>query len=358
MFNMKVAALNVKINRCKTLEIKALVLIWFLLCVSLVLTRVELASVFFSFMGSFASALTLRMVTHSKNHILIRNSIGILVCVLATLLNSDARLPLGRPIHVLGGAKVESQQPEFQSLALITGYLVFDLWYTVHYHCGLKLLSLNNIWENALTLSIFVTILAKIRPVYVLVQFQTPALIWISYKICSLLWEMKRSIGNPTNVVPIPSTKTVDQSCERDTNRKACSASSETTLSESTNSFWMIHGVKFDLSDFVHRHPGGVEAIELGRGRDCTALFESYHPFTDKHWEILEKYKASEVDVKKLKADSTDPFYEAIKRRVITALEANGVNPRTERCASLGRSIYYIFICTCLAISAYYHTKV
>lgn len=354
---MKVAAWNVKINRCKTLQIKALVLIWFLLCVSLVLTRVELASVFFSFMGSFAGALTLRMVTHLENHILIRNSIGLVVCVLATILNSEARL-LGRPIHVLGGTKVESQQPEFQSLALITGYLVFDLWYTVHYHCSLKLLSLNNIWENALTLSIFVTILAKIRPVYVLVQFQTPALIWISYKICSLLWEIKRSIGNSTNIVPIPSTKTVDQSCERDSNRTAYSAAPETIRSDSTNNFWMIHGVKFDLSDFVHRHPGGIEAIELGRGRDCTALFESYHPFTHKHWEILEKYKASEVDVKKLKAASTDPFYEALKRRVIAALEANGVNPQTERCASLGRSIYYMFIFACLAISAYYHIKV
>jgi hypothetical protein len=120
----------------------------------------------------------------------------------------------------------------------------------------------------------------------------------------------------------------------------------------------MIHGVNFDLSDFVHRHPGGIEAIELGRGRDCTALFESYHPFTDKHWEILEKYKTSDVDIKKLKAASVDEFYEALKRGAIAALEANGVNPRTERCASLGRSIYYMFIFVGLVISAYYHTKV
>ena len=44
--------------------------------------------------------------------------------------------------------------------------------------------------------------------------------------------------------------------------------------------YWLIHGHEYDLNDFVRRHPGGKEAILLGRGRDCTALFESYHSFT------------------------------------------------------------------------------
>lgn len=30
------------------------------------------------------------------------------------------------------------------------------------------------------------------------------------------------------------------------------------------------------------RHPGGVDAIRLGQGRNCTELFESYHSLTDK----------------------------------------------------------------------------
>jgi hypothetical protein len=46
---------------------------------------------------------------------------------------------------------------------------------------------------------------------------------------------------------------------------------------------WLIHGQHYDLSDFVDRHPGGKESILLGRGRDCTALFESYHAFTNQH---------------------------------------------------------------------------
>ena len=33
------------------------------------------------------------------------------------------------------------------------------------------------------------------------------------------------------------------------------------------------------MSKFVARHPGGIEQIMLGAGRDITQLFESYHSF-------------------------------------------------------------------------------
>jgi hypothetical protein len=49
---------------------------------------------------------------------------------------------------------------------------------------------------------------------------------------------------------------------------------------------WWIHGNGYDLNDFVERHPGGIEAISLGKGRDCTALFESYHAFSNQHWYV------------------------------------------------------------------------
>ena len=37
-------------------------------------------------------------------------------------------------------------------------------------------------------------------------------------------------------------------------------------------------------------HPGGADALVLVRGRDCTALFESYHAFTDKPRQVLPKF--------------------------------------------------------------------
>jgi fatty acid desaturase/cytochrome b involved in lipid metabolism len=56
---------------------------------------------------------------------------------------------------------------------------------------------------------------------------------------------------------------------------------------------WTIHGNQYDLTDFVHSHPGGVAAIELAKGvdgHDATQLFESYHPFTQRHRLVLAKY--------------------------------------------------------------------
>jgi len=45
---------------------------------------------------------------------------------------------------------------------------------------------------------------------------------------------------------------------------------------------WSIYGKKYDLTDFAERHPGGKEIIERTKDLgDCTALFESYHAFSD-----------------------------------------------------------------------------
>ena len=41
---------------------------------------------------------------------------------------------------------------------------------------------------------------------------------------------------------------------------------------------WTIYrGVAYDLTSFIDRHPAGNWLIQLAIGRDCTALFESYH---------------------------------------------------------------------------------
>lgn len=39
----------------------------------------------------------------------------------------------------------------------------------------------------------------------------------------------------------------------------------------------MYRGVAYDLTEFVNKHPAGSWLINLSLGRDCTALFESYH---------------------------------------------------------------------------------
>ena len=80
---------------------------------------------------------------------------------------------------------------------------------------------------------------------------------------------------------------------------------------------WTIHGRQFDMCKFIEKHPGGKEAINLGRGRDCTYLVESYHPHSDKVWDILKKYevnKKQEIDEENWPPQ--DPFYNDIKREV------------------------------------------
>ena len=36
----------------------------------------------------------------------------------------------------------------------------------------------------------------------------------------------------------------------------------------------------YNVSSFVDHHPGGLDQILYGAGRDITTLFESYHPFS------------------------------------------------------------------------------
>jgi acyl-lipid (7-3)-desaturase (Delta-4 desaturase) len=41
---------------------------------------------------------------------------------------------------------------------------------------------------------------------------------------------------------------------------------------------WTVYrGEAYDLTKFIDRHPAGSWLINLSLGRDCTALFESYH---------------------------------------------------------------------------------
>lgn len=112
--------------------------------------------------------------------------------------------------------------------------------------------------------------------------------------------------------------------------------------------WWYLYGAAYDFSNFVERHPGkvsiwrptssliwiseldwptphwigGDQAISLGQGRDCTALFESYHTQLFKVKSLLRKYKVEEVTNRrdKLSTDNytflfeDDGFYHCLKK--------------------------------------------
>jgi len=83
------------------------------------------------------------------------------------------------------------------------------------------------------------------------------------------------------------------------------------------SSLWTIHGARYDLREYIHRHPGGVHAISLGQGIDCTTLFETYHPFTDRHRKVLQRHKFDDCPEARVIDDMFDwkltPFYDELK---------------------------------------------
>lgn len=83
---------------------------------------------------------------------------------------------------------------------------------------------------------------------------------------------------------------------------------------------WHLYGKQYDLTDFAKRHPGGSEIIKNTRGlSDCTALFESYHAFSDISGilQSLNKYEAKltdETTVPNRKFDDFSNYRELVSR--------------------------------------------
>ncbi len=97
------------------------------------------------------------------------------------------------------------------------------------------------------------------------------------------------------------------------------------------NNYWTIHGKKYDLRKFVERHPGGKDTILMTQGKDCTELFESYHTFTKRHRQILDKYYIKDVPNYKSDFDwDNTPFYDECKAAVKKYFSPKGTESTKE----------------------------
>jgi cytochrome b involved in lipid metabolism len=134
------------------------------------------------------------------------------------------------------------------------------------------------------------------------------------------------------------------------------------------NDTWLIHGKQYRMAEFVPHHPGGLEPIMLGCGRDCTALFESYHPFTQKQRRVLEKYLVKDDNKTEKTVTATkeirvigkdwDVFYETMRYRVEQTLREQGLDPLKDRAATWQRYFYYVFIISMVAVTGVAHARV
>jgi len=87
--------------------------------------------------------------------------------------------------------------------------------------------------------------------------------------------------------------------------------------SSKSSQYWIVHGEHYDLTEFVDRHPGG-DVILVGKGRDCTELFESVHVLSETNVRaILAKYKVTEpcTEIDTFSWNKGD-FYDVVSQRV------------------------------------------
>jgi fatty acid desaturase (delta-4 desaturase) len=84
---------------------------------------------------------------------------------------------------------------------------------------------------------------------------------------------------------------------------------------------WTVYrGVAYDLTSFMNRHPAGNTLLNLAIGRDCTALFESYHLRPDvavARLKRLPKLEGFPVDsVPRAPRPNDSELYVAVRERV------------------------------------------
>jgi fatty acid desaturase/cytochrome b involved in lipid metabolism len=83
-------------------------------------------------------------------------------------------------------------------------------------------------------------------------------------------------------------------------------------------SCWCYIGQKvYDITEWLDRHPGGRHVLLLAAGRDCTDLFTSYHPFTDKPAKLLTKFCIGQVVTTEFPQYQPDTgFYAELRKEV------------------------------------------
>jgi fatty acid desaturase len=80
---------------------------------------------------------------------------------------------------------------------------------------------------------------------------------------------------------------------------------------------WNINGKVYDLTSYLENHPGGKDILIQTKGlEDCSALFETYHAFSDKLSikMILDKYEVKDSEKKDILHDFTS--YNELTERV------------------------------------------
>ena len=80
---------------------------------------------------------------------------------------------------------------------------------------------------------------------------------------------------------------------------------------------WNLYGKRYDLTNFLDKHPGGRRILELSKSdKDLTPLFESYHAMSsiDKIKNMLNKYYVDDEGTETNYKFEEDGFYYTLKK--------------------------------------------
>jgi delta11-fatty-acid desaturase len=92
---------------------------------------------------------------------------------------------------------------------------------------------------------------------------------------------------------------------------------------------WLIDGKAYDFTNF--EHPGGPVALNLGRDRDVSQLFRSYHPFSQKPEKLLAKYLIRDESTPQPNPqelfdwDRESPFFNELRTEVSKVIDLKNV---------------------------------
>eukprot|EP00929_Paragymnodinium_shiwhaense_P002390 TRINITY_DN102618_c0_g1_i1.p1 TRINITY_DN102618_c0_g1~~TRINITY_DN102618_c0_g1_i1.p1 ORF type:complete len:492 (-),score=86.76 TRINITY_DN102618_c0_g1_i1:120-1595(-) len=124
---------------------------------------------------------------------------------------------------------------------------------------------------------------------------------------------------------------------------------------------WLINGKRYDLTDFLDRHPGGAFALQICEGSDCTGLFETYHTFVDpeKQMAIMKKYELPDdstrgKDIQPLTVGETGQFNCAFHKDVKEMCREHfaGKGKNAHKCKT-SHFVWHIFVQAMLFYSLY-----
>ena len=93
-------------------------------------------------------------------------------------------------------------------------------------------------------------------------------------------------------------------------------------IDDNAEGLWRIHNKLYDLTDFVNRHPGGAEWLDVTEGIDITEQFETHH-ITDMAEKLLPRFYVRDAALPRNYKTTFDQdgFYKTLQRRVANKLD-------------------------------------